>query len=38
MKALLIASAIGITTLALAGCEPTPKTHKAAATPVAVMT
>lgn len=36
MKKLLIAAAIGITTMALAACDPMPKTPKAATS--AVMT
>ena len=38
MKKLLIAAAIGLTALTLTACDPNPKTPKAAATPVAVMT
>lgn len=37
MKHLLLAAAIGLAAFALAACDPTPKTPKAA-TPVAVMT
>ena len=32
MKHLLLAAAIGLTALALAACDPTPKTPKAATT------